>query len=65
LSLEKIQERIREAASRGAALCIRGGGSKDFYGNPLRGETLDTRGYAGIVAYEPTELVIKIGRAHV
>jgi glycolate oxidase FAD binding subunit len=58
LSLEKIQERIREAASRGAALCIRGGGSKDFYGNPLRGETLDTRGYAGIVAYEPTELVI-------
>jgi len=58
LSLEKIQERIREAAGRGAPLCIRGGGSKDFYGNPPRGEMLDTRAYAGIVAYEPTELVV-------
>jgi glycolate oxidase FAD binding subunit len=58
LNLEKLQERIREAADHGAALRIRGGGSKDFYGNPPHGETLDTRGYAGIVAYEPTELVI-------
>jgi len=58
LSLEKLQERIREAAGRSAPLCIRGGGSKDFYGNLPRGETLDTRAYAGIVAYEPTELVV-------
>jgi glycolate oxidase FAD binding subunit len=58
LSLEQIQERIRDAATRGVALCIRGGGSKDFYGNAPRGEPLDTRGYAGVVAYEPTELVV-------
>ena len=58
MSLEKLQERIREAASRGAALCIRGGGSKDFYGNAPRGEPLDTREYAGVVSYEPTELVV-------
>jgi glycolate oxidase FAD binding subunit len=58
LSLEKIQEHIREAASRGAALCIRGGGSKDFYGNQPRGEILDARALAGVVAYEPTELVM-------
>lgn len=39
-------------------LRLRGGGSKDFYGNAPRGEVLDTRGYAGIVSYEPTELVV-------
>ncbi len=58
LGLEALQERIRDAAARGTALCLRGGGSKDFYGNAPRGEVLDTRGYAGIVAYEPTELVV-------
>lgn len=41
-------------------LRIRGGGSKDFYGGPLVGDVLDTRGYAGIVNYEPTELVITV-----
>lgn len=39
-------------------LCIKGGGSKDFYGGPLTGHVLDTRPYSGIVRYEPTELVI-------
>ena len=41
-------------------LAIRGGGTKDFYGETPRGEVLDTRGYAGIVDYEPTELVITV-----
>lgn len=40
------------------ALRLRGGGTKDFYGNALRGDILDTRGYCGIAAYEPTELVV-------
>jgi glycolate oxidase FAD binding subunit len=52
--IEEFKSRIIE----GKPLCIRGGGSKDFYGNAPHGETLDTRGYAGIVAYEPTELFI-------
>ena len=56
--IERFQERIRDAAARKAPLRLRGGGSKDFYGNAPRGETLDTRGYAGIVDYEPTELVV-------
>jgi len=46
------------AASGAKPLRIRGGGSKDFYGEMPRGEILDTRGHSGIVAYEPTELVI-------
>jgi len=56
--IETLQDRIREAAQRRSPLRLRGGGTKDFYGNALRGEILDTRGYAGIVAYEPTELVV-------
>ena len=56
--IEFLVDTIREAAARGRALRLRGGGTKDFYGNALRGEILDTRGYAGIVAYEPTELVL-------
>jgi glycolate oxidase FAD binding subunit len=58
LSLAQFQERIREAAARNAPLRLRGGGSKDFYGNEPRGELLDTRPYAGLASYEPTELVV-------
>jgi glycolate oxidase FAD binding subunit len=58
LSLQHITERIRAAADRKLALRFRGGGSKDFYGNEPRGELLDTCAYAGIAAYEPSELVL-------
>ncbi|MBA3032456.1 MAG: glycolate oxidase subunit GlcE [Gammaproteobacteria bacterium] len=54
---EQLRERIL-AASSAAPLCIRGGGSKDFYGCELRGELLETRAHTGVLAYEPTELVI-------
>lgn len=56
--LERLSERIRDAAARRAPLRLRGGGSKDFYGGEPRGEVLDAREHAGIVEYEPTELVI-------
>lgn len=55
--IEQFRGRIL-AASRERPLRIRGGGSKDFLGGPLVGEVLDTRPHAGIVSYEPTELVI-------
>ena len=58
MTLAAFQEQIRSAAARKTPLRLRGGGSKDFYGNPPRGELLDTRAYAGIAAYEPSELVI-------
>lgn len=48
-------ERLRDAQE---PLRIRGGGTKDFYGNPSRGELLDVSGHRGILNYEPTELVI-------
>ena len=56
--IESLADSIREAAARHRPLRLRGGGTKDFYGNALRGEVFDTRGYCGIVAYEPTELVV-------
>jgi glycolate oxidase FAD binding subunit len=54
----QFAERIRAADGGERALRLRGGGSKDFYGGALVGEVLDTREHRGIVAYEPTELVI-------
>ena len=57
-SAEAFADQIRTAAGERRALRIRGGGTKDFYGNEARGELLDTRGCSGVVAYEPSELVI-------
>ncbi len=56
--IEQFADRIRSAAAEKKPLRLRGGGTKDFYGQVLQGEALDTRAYAGIVAYEPTELVV-------
>lgn len=56
--LEQIRQRILAAGADRSALCIQGGGSKQWYGQAPRGSLLDTRAYAGIIAYEPTELVI-------
>jgi glycolate dehydrogenase FAD-binding subunit len=58
LSLALFQDVIRDAAARRAPLRLRGGGSKDFFGNEPRGALLDTRSHAGIVDYEPAELVL-------
>jgi glycolate oxidase FAD binding subunit len=55
---DQLAETIRDAAARKRALCVRGGGTKDFYGNVLHGEPLSVSAYRGIVEYEPTELVI-------
>jgi glycolate oxidase FAD binding subunit len=57
-ALKAISEKVRGAGASGHALRLRGGGSKDFYGQALEGEVLDTRVHSGIVAYEPSELVI-------
>ena len=54
-------DRVRRAAATGTPLRIRGGGSKDFYAQALEGELLDTTALAGIVSYEPSELVVTAG----
>ncbi len=59
-ALHSLIEQVRAAAARQAPLRIRGGGSKDFHGAAAQGEPLDTRAHAGIVAYEPSELVVTV-----
>jgi glycolate oxidase FAD binding subunit len=57
--IESFAEQIRAAAADKRPLRLRGGGTKDFYGRTVQGaEVVETRGFSGIVAYEPTELVV-------
>ena len=60
-ALSSLIDRIRAAAADRQPLRIRGGGSKDFYGEPgAPGELLSTTGLRGIVSYEPSELVVTV-----
>jgi glycolate oxidase FAD binding subunit len=54
----ELIDRVQQAIAHRTPLCIAGGGSKAFYGRACAGETLDVSRHRGIVAYEPTELVV-------
>ena len=56
--LQTFKERIATATVNKSPLRIKGNGTKDWYGQSLQGEVLDTTAYSGIIAYDPTELVI-------
>jgi glycolate oxidase FAD binding subunit len=58
--IEQFQHRIQRAAATGTPLRLRGGGSKDFYGQSLQGELLDTTAFHGVLDYEPSELVVTV-----
>lgn len=58
--IEDWRASIATAAATHVPLRVRGGGSKDFYGetpNPAHA-VIDTRAYRGVVEYEPSELYI-------
>ena len=56
---QQWQQQIADAAANGLHLRIRGSGSKDFYGEQAAFDAvLHTRDYAGIVDYDPAELVL-------
>ncbi|MDR0276096.1 MAG: glycolate oxidase subunit GlcE [Burkholderiaceae bacterium] len=57
-ALQALLGKIKRAAGQGRPLRLRGGGSKDFYGQRLHGEPLDLRPYAGVASYQPSELVV-------
>lgn len=57
-SPELLLVQVQAAMASGTALRVRGGGTKDFYGGPLQGELLETCGWTGIEAYEPSELYV-------
>ena len=56
--LAGFRDRIVAASNSASPLRLRGNGTKDWYGQQLQGEVLDTTAYTGIVDYDPTELVI-------
>lgn len=57
-TLRQLTDRIQAATADRTPLRIRGGGSKDFYGESLQGELLDMTALTGITSYEPSELVV-------
>jgi glycolate oxidase FAD binding subunit len=56
----ELQAAVAAALENNRQLCIRGGGSKDFYGRQPVGEALDISQHRGIINYEPTELVVTL-----
>ncbi len=56
--LVRLRERVLAAKAERAPLRLRGGGTKDFYGETITGDVLDVTSYQGVIDYEPSELVI-------
>lgn len=56
--LQRLADQVRAAQASGTPLCIRGSGSKDFYGGRPVGTPLQVGELRGICSYEPTEMVI-------
>ncbi|MGR8920473.1 MAG: glycolate oxidase subunit GlcE, partial [Gammaproteobacteria bacterium] len=57
-TLARLVEQVTAAAADARPLRVRGGGSKAFLERHADGETLEVAPLAGIVSYEPTELVV-------
>ena len=53
-----LADRVREASARRAPLRIVGGGTKAFFGRRTDGDPLELSGHRGVIAYDPSELVI-------
>ena len=51
-------DQVKAAVAAKTPLRIRGGGTKDFYGQELKGEILDVTAFSGVISYEPSELVV-------
>jgi len=55
-----LLEQVRQAIADHTPLRICGAGSKNHLGRPVSGRDIDTRSHRGIVAYEPSELVVTV-----
>lgn len=54
----RLTDAVREAVSARTPLVITGAGTRACLGHDARGEPLSTRGHAGVITHEPTELVV-------
>jgi glycolate oxidase FAD binding subunit len=59
-SVEDLCAVVADAAAAGERLEIRGGGTKALVGAPRSANVLDMRGLAGVIDYDPAELVITL-----
>jgi glycolate oxidase FAD binding subunit len=57
---EDLSQIFADAAAQGRKLELRGGGSKAAIGAPTEAEIVDMRGFAGVVDYDPPELVLTV-----
>src|SRR5579863_10640498 len=57
-ALAQLRQQVVDAQAKRTALRLRGAGTKDFYGERCEGQLLDVSRYAGVIEYEPSELVI-------
>jgi glycolate oxidase FAD binding subunit len=55
---QQLADQVHAAVAGNTPLAICGAGSRAFLGRPVEGEPLPVCGHAGIVQYEPRELVI-------
>jgi len=51
---------VAQAVDSGTALKIVGGGSKSFFGNPVKAQALEVGMHTGVIDYDPAELVITL-----
>jgi glycolate oxidase FAD binding subunit len=55
---DELAARVRSATAGRTPLRIVGGNTKRFYGRAVEAEPLEIAGHAGVLGYDPTELVV-------
>lgn len=55
---EALADAVQAAHREHTPLCLRGAGTRDFYGRAPTGTPLAVADHRGVVSYEPTELVL-------
>ncbi len=61
-SPDELIDAITAATRAGTKISLRGGGSKDGFGaSTPDAQIIDMRGFAGVVEYDPSELVLTVG----
>jgi len=60
-TIDQLIELIATASAEATKLELRGGGSRAVIGAGREAELVDMRGFAGVIDYDPAELVLTIG----
>lgn len=59
-AISGIRDQLLEIRSSGESVSIEGGATKSFMGRKSHGTTLSMSNHFGVIAYEPTELVLTV-----